>query len=42
MGDIDGMLQIEQLHQEVVDQVKTLYYTHRHLHGWQDRELEVV
>lgn len=36
------VLQIEQLHQQVVEQVKTLYHRHRHLHGWQDRELEIV
>ncbi len=35
-------LQVEQLHAEVVEQVKSLYYSHRHLHGWQERELEIV
>ncbi|DBB16583.1 hypothetical protein WJX82_009621 [Trebouxia sp. C0006] len=34
--------QIEKLHAEVVQQVKDLYYSHRHLHGWEDRELEIV
>ena len=41
-SDSSHVLQIEQLHQQVVEQVKTLYYSHRHLHGWQDRELEIV
>ena len=35
-------LQIEKLHAEVVKQVKDLYYSHRHLHSWEDRELEIV
>jgi hypothetical protein len=35
-------LQVEKLHAEVVKQVKDLYYSHRHLHGWEDRELEIV
>lgn len=41
-SDTPHVLQIEQLHQQVVEQVETLYYTHRHLHGWQHRELEIV
>lgn len=40
--DTPHVLQIEQLHRQVAEQVNTLYYTHRHLHGWQDRELEIV
>lgn len=42
LSDTPHVLQIEQLHQQVVEQVKTLYYAHRHLHGWQHRELEIV
>ena len=40
--DMQSALQIEKLHAEVVQQVKDLYYSHRHLHGWEDRELEIV
>ena len=36
------VLQVEKLHAEVVSQVKDLYYSHRHLHSWENRELEIV
>lgn len=35
-------IEIEQLHKQVTEQVKTLYHDHRHLHGWQNQELEIV
>ena len=37
-----AVLQVDKLHAQVVQAVKDVYYTHRHLHNWQNRELEVV
>lgn len=36
------LVQVEELHAQVVEAVKGLYYKHRHLHDWQNRELEIV
>ena len=36
------VVQVEEVHAQVVEAVKSLYYKHRHLHNWQDRELDIV